>query len=440
MAQVERIERFTPKLILRLERATKPYKRSEAAERGEGRLIVRRAPSGPTAFFYRYRSAGEDTTLLVGKLGEDRSEAGIRSALKAVRAKCAEIRELRAKHGNVKSHLQSERAKGTFGDLLAAYVSYLRADGKPSAKQAEGIFKRHVLIPQFAAITTKRANEVEPGDVQLILARMVNKGIKRQVNAARSYLRAAFSYGGKQDHDPRTVAKAGVVFTLKGNPVDVVPRIAAYEVAGDHTLTDQELREYWKGLEALPPIQRATLRLNLALCQQRPTQLLRAGWADFDLEQQTLLLRDSKGRGATRDHLLPLTAFAVEQLKTLRQFNEAAGSSPFSSDGKRPMAVETLSHAVADVSDKLSKSRKAKPFDQRDLRRTAETSLQKLGVDREVRAHLLSHGRSQGVQGKHYERHDFLREKRQALNKWAAHLERIIEGKSEQKILRLRSA
>jgi integrase len=167
---------------------------------------------------------------------------------------------------------------------------------------------------------------------------------------------------------------------------------------------------------------RATLRLNLALAQQRPTQLLRADWPDFDFEQDTLLLRDSKGQGGSRDHLLPLTSFALEQLKPLRELNGHAqdgekAPSPFSSGGKRGMVVETLSKVVAEVAAKLKKDKKIEPFDQRDLRRTAETMLQKLGVDREVRAHLLSHGRNQGVQGVHYERYDFLDEKRRALRK-----------------------
>lgn len=64
-----------------------------------------------------------------------------------------------------------------------------------------------------------------------------------------------------------------------------------------------------------------------------------------------------------------------------------------------------------------------------------ETMLQKLGIAKEVRAHLLSHGRTRGVQGQHYERYDFLDEKRRALRKWAAHLERIIEGKPQRKVV-----
>lgn len=61
-------------------------------------------------------------------------------------------------------------------------------------------------------------------------------------------------------------------------------------------------------------------------------------------------------------------------------------------------------------------------------------------VDREVRAHLLSHGRTRGVQGQHYERYDFLDEKRRALRKWAAHLERVIEGKPQARVAAIRAA
>jgi hypothetical protein len=101
--------------------------------------------------------------------------------------------------------------------------------------------------------------------------------------------------------------------------------------------------------------------------------------------------------------------------------------------------VDTLTKAVAAISENLEKKHAA-PFQQRDLRRTAETMLQKLGIDKEVRAHLLSHGRTQGVQGKHYERYDFLKEKREALEKWARHLGRIIGGKSAKVVVPMRAA
>jgi hypothetical protein len=64
-------------------------------------------------------------------------------------------------------------------------------------------------------------------------------------------------------------------------------------------------------------------------------------------------------------------------------------------------------------------------FTFRDIRRTCETLLASIGVDRETRAQLLSHGRS-GVQAKHYDRYNYLAEKQAALVKWNCYLTRAI--------------
>lgn len=432
------MRQFTDSLVRSLKPKAKPYKLAEPAHRGEGRLIVRVQPNGTKEFFYRYRVSGDDKTIALGRYDASgrngRTLAGIRGQLR-------EKRGLQRSTGDVKAHLQAEERRkeigarqGSLEQLLSAYVDHLRTAGKTSADEAQGVFKRHVLKP-FPVLRATRASEIAPGDIQRILARMVRAGITRQVNVTRSYLGAAFKFGIKADHDPRTVAQDGVLFGLTMNPVSSVPRIGEFDRAGDRTLAEDELRAYWKGLQTLPLVQRATLRFNLALACQRPTQLLRADWPEFDLSENTLLLRDAKGRGGARDHLLPLTSFALTQLEPLRELNSAQDENgkmppPFASDGKRPMVVETLSKAVAQVSAKLKKSDKIPVFHQRDLRRTAETMLQRLGIDKEVRAHLLSHGRSKGVQGKHYERYDFLSEKRAALEKWARHLERVIEGKT----------
>jgi integrase len=430
---------FTDPFIRALRPKAASYKLAEHAPKGEGRLVVRVLPSGTKEFFYRYRDSGQDTTLALGRFDHTgrngKTLAGIRKALR-------ESRELQRETGDVKAHRQAEERKqdaearrGSLEQLCTAYVDHLKARNAPSAGEAELILRRHVLKP-FPMLAKDKANNLEPADVQRILARMVNAGLTRQVNKARSYLAAAFAYGGKADHDPRTVARDGVLFALKANPVTLVPVIREYERTGERALSEDELRLYWLELDALPIAQQATLRFNLALACQRPTQLLRADAEAFDFSEKTLLLRDSKGRGGSRDHLLPLTTFALEQLQPLRELNGApvaAGElAPplFSSDGKRSIVVETLSDAVRTIAKRLKRSHKVPKFGQRDLRRTAETMLQKMGVDKEVRAHLLSHGRSKGVQGKHYERYDFLNEKRAALEKWTRHLERIITGKS----------
>jgi hypothetical protein len=75
-------------------------------------------------------------------------------------------------------------------------------------------------------------------------------------------------------------------------------------------------------------------------------------------------------------------------------------------------------------------------FSLSDLRRTAETTLASLGVSQDVRAQIQSHGLG-GVQQKHYNRHDYRVEKREALQKWAAWL---LAGPQAAKVVSAREA
>lgn len=62
----------------------------------------------------------------------------------------------------------------------------------------------------------------------------------------------------------------------------------------------------------------------------------------------------------------------------------------------------------------------ANPFSLPDLRRIIETRLAGMGVSKDTRAQLLSHGLS-GVQTRNYDRNEYEREKRDAwrlLHRW----------------------
>jgi integrase len=74
-----------------------------------------------------------------------------------------------------------------------------------------------------------------------------------------------------------------------------------------------------------------------------------------------------------------------------------------------------------------------------DLRRTAATGLQRLGVRLEVTEQVLNHvsGSRAGIVGI-YQRHDFANEKRAALEAWGEHVEAIVEGRApESNVLKL---
>ena len=104
------------------------------------------------------------------------------------------------------------------------------------------------------------------------------------------------------------------------------------------------------------------------------------------------------------------------------------------------MAPEMTETTPGKRAAEISASMGGEPFDLRDVRRTAETMLASMGVSRDTRAQLLSHGIS-GVQAAHYDRHAYTDEKRAALTAWEARLDAIRHGtKAPENVRQLRSA
>ena len=77
--------------------------------------------------------------------------------------------------------------------------------------------------------------------------------------------------------------------------------------------------------------------------------------------------------------------------------------------GEKPISARTLTgwaHGIVGA--------EIEGFQLKRIRSGVETLLAREGISREVRGHLQSHGLT-GVQARHYDGHDYIPEKRQAL-------------------------
>lgn len=170
------------------------------------------------------------------------------------------------------------------------------------------------------------------------------------------------------------------------------------------------------------------LRLALLAGGQRMEQLLRAEVKDWNASTKTLRLEDAKGRRKqARPHYLPLAPKAAALVASLA---EAAKER----EDKRllPLVATTAGKRAKAI----SKAMGGPSFDLRDLRRTVETMLAAMGISKDTRAQLLSHGLS-GVQDKHYDRHSYAEEKRAALVAWEARLEEIQTGQKPGNVVKM---
>lgn len=338
-----------------------------------------------------------------------------------------------------------EDARYTLAALCDAYADHLEARGKAkSAAATRSAFKVHVLKTETA---NKPARDVTAHEVAALVRKVREAGKERMAGVLRSYLSAAFNAAKRAPFDSAMPSDL-ISFGIEHNPVDAIPAIPVKP--GNRTLSSDELRAYIKTLGDELPDQ--ALWLALLAGGQRMAQLLRATVADWNPDAATLRLWDSKGkRQQPREHLLPLApkaaalvAALVERAKSReKERAKAEGRAPdmtglwlFSTHGRVPMTETTPGKRVAEISASMG----GEPFDLRDIRRTCETMLAGMGISRDTRAQLLSHGIS-GVQAAHYDRHGYTDEKRAALAAWEARLDAIEKGeKTPANVVSLRSA
>jgi integrase len=200
------------------------------------------------------------------------------------------------------------------------------------------------------------------------------------------------------------------------DPIAGVRTIRGAIKARDRALSLAELRAYWQALQRLEDPAGALLRFHLLTGGQRVEQLARVTVRDIDREAATMTLWDPKGRREQpRRHVVPLIPAAVAEIDRMRG-PTPTGDHVFTVDGGATganyFAVQHRLRGV--VRDLLAQGLVASPFTVGDIRRTVETRLAALGVPQEVRARLQSHGLS-GVQARHYDRHDYVDEVRDAL-------------------------
>jgi integrase len=392
---------------------------------GDGRLIAR-ARGKPRAvvreWLFKWSDRDGEPTLTIGRLPE--------MSLTEARRRATALRDVRAAGGDPRRHVEQaqiareaadreKQAAGSFKQLCDAYVAKLKAEEKESAREVENALNRHV-IKAFPKLAQRRASDIVPDDIVAIISKMIRAGLRRKANMVRAYLHAGFAVALKSDHDPRRAAQGRSAFRLTSNPVAVVPRQADFDTVRDRVLTDAEVKAYVLALAELRDPISCAIKCSMLLGGQRVAQLLRVTWDDYDTEAGTLRLRDPKGRGGTRDHYLPVSKRVAAALPLP---HPDGGPYIFTTGAQKAIHPSSVAVAVKVIAGKICG--RGPGFGAGDVRRTVETRMAALGVSKEHRAQVLSHGLTRGVQEKHYDRHLYLDEKRAALALWEAHLDTL---------------
>ncbi|GDY28273.1 integrase [Agarivorans sp. Toyoura001] len=326
----------------------------------------------------------------------------------------------RAKNRKKQYHFQS------VNDL---FEDWLETDIKRRLKHPH-IPKRiytNELKPLIGELAPK---DVEPTDIRDIIQAIVDSGRPSTGNQTLMYAKQMF----------RHAVKLGL---LIHNPAQAFTQSDAGGVciARDRMLTLEELAVVFKVLRDNPLIftRQNYLAIALLTCLAvRKGELISARWEHFDLEKQLWHMPAENKTGVAIT--VPLPEPCTDWLKELKV--HACGSdyvfpSRRLSRRREYISDDTLNHALAKMFGKKVDSNK-EPYENmlgkasiehftiHDLRRTCRSLLAAQGTPGHIAERCLNH-KLKGVEGI-YDRHDYLKERKAALDKLSQTLKVIINN------------
>ena len=201
---------------------------------------------------------------------------------------------------------------------------------------------------------------------------------------------------------------------LDKSPADGVP-LPAREEARDRILSDVELAKVIRVARTMAGPYGEIIEF-LALTGQRREEVTQATWDEFDFDQQTWTLPKMRTKNG-KSHVVHLSAGAIAVLKR----RPKRGAYVFTINGAKPFSRFSAAKRKLDALCGVTGWRL------HDLRRTCVSGMARLGVAPHVADKVLNHqsGTISGVAAV-YQRHDFLAERKEALDRWAAHVLKIV--------------
>lgn len=347
-------------------------------------------------------------------------------------------------------------------DLFTAYVAHLESQGKSvtaprhyllgSPNDPKGRFKGKKLRSAAKVIgETRLAADILPEDIIPYLHSIHARGAKVSAINARCYISAAFGFGIKSANSYHQPAGA-VAWGLKINPVSAIPMDPDAVKAGHRHLTPAEFRDLWNWLETCWERRAAAPALQLCMATgQRPGELLRLGRGTEAAEAYTKLHGPAAGSlglynanektifwSTTKNkqpHLLPIAPQAADVVARL-MVNTAGLYFPRPANQKRALSVGAAGHLINAY---LKAHPKVPHFTPRDLRRTWKTLAGAAGLSKDIRDRLQNHAEND-VSSRHYDRYEYLAEKRAAVKTWGEYLGRVLAGDIDNPILSVTGA
>jgi integrase len=375
------------------------------APRGFG---VRVTAAGARAFILNYRLRGREHRFTIGAWPDW-------SALKAVR----EARNLRQRVDRGENPLE-DRAQPpetkTVSNVLDDFVArYVRNSDRPlrSADTIESAFNR-LVKPRIGKMGVY---EVRRSHIAGMLDRIEDENGPVMADRTRAFLRKALNWYAERDDQ----------FNLTAAFVRVEPRANPRDRARTRVLSDEEIGTIWPALAEAGTF--GALVKMLLLTAQRRDEAAQMNRKEIG-EDRTWTIPAERYKTKRPNHV-PLSKAALAIIEAQPKIDgcdyvfPSRANTPFCSFSKSKAALDKA--VLQAMQKQAKKGTKVEPIPNwtlHDLRRTAKTLMVRASVRPDISERVLGHAIA-GVEGT-YDRHSYADEKRDALEKLAAMIERIL--------------
>jgi integrase len=363
-----------------------------------------RLPKVTRAWLFRYRHGKERVRLSLGTfpgvtLAEARAAAQRNHALlkQGIDPRRARPQRARAIEAPANTAGDSHSIETLCAEFMERFIRPRRKH--PAAVLA--MLERDVL----RAWRGRDARTIKPREVIELLDEVVERGSPVAANHLASLLSQLFRFG---------IHRA----IVEASPVQLLYKPGGKEKPRSRVLADDELRMFLRDPQACTRFEKLShVMLILLLTGQRRRELSLARWTEVNLERKEWTIPPENSKNG-RGHVVPLSPWAVREFEALHR--ERAGSK-YVLPGKDGEAHEPklLTRATARCQARF-KALGIGHFTLHDLRRTCRTGLAKLKVPPHIAERVVNHAQDEMTEV--YDLHTYIDEKREALEKWEAHL------------------
>jgi len=355
-------------------------------------LAIRVSPGGTKAFVLLYRIGRRTRRYTIGRHPV--------LSLKSARQLAADALKLVAagRDPQAKKLIERERYQSSLFPVVAA--AFVERYAKPNTKAWRETDR--ILRSEFSSRWKNlRLQDVSKQHVAEVLDELISQSGPSAANHAFAAVRRMLNWcveRGELSVSPCTGLK---------QPAQTFSR--------ERVLSNDEVAKIWKAADSMGYPFGSLIQL-LLLTGQRRSEVSQLNWSHLDFEG-ALWSQPSSSNKSKRVHLVPLSTPAI---KLLREMPREHDQLVFPARGRTNSAVSGFSKWKRRL-DKLSGT---KDWTIHDIRRTVNTGLAALKVPPHVADLVLNHkGSVRSAVTAIYDRHDYLDDKREALERWATHIE-----------------